>query len=146
MTRALQKLIHVGCRELGLDRDARHDLQLEVCGKTSMSDMTEADLKAVIKRLEQSGFKPASKGASKRPAAPRSDLRYIHVLWRLLGDAGALKKPGRAGLNTFIRSSFEGKWQSVPMDIDMLRDAGQINDVTRALKDWCAREGIPTER
>jgi hypothetical protein len=34
----------------------------------------------------------------------------------------------------------------VPIDIDTLRNAGQINDVTRSLKDWCKREGITTER
>lgn len=146
MTRALQKLVHVACRDLGLDEDARRDLQLAACGKASMSQMTEADLTRVIDRLKQAGFKPGSRGVKGRPAAPRADLRYVHVLWGLLGRAGKLKKPGRAGLNAFVRSRFEGKWQSVPLDVDMLRDAGQINDVTRALKDWCQREGIRTER
>tara|TARA_R110002094_G_scaffold160396_10_gene145820 strand:- start:5206 stop:5643 length:438 start_codon:yes stop_codon:yes gene_type:complete len=144
MTRALQNMIHVGCRELRIDSDARRALQLEVCGKTSMSDMTEADLKKVIKRLKKDGFN-AQPGANKRAASPRADLRYVHVLWGLLGKAGKLKKPGRDGLNAFVRSRFEHKWQSVPLDIDNLRNGGQINDVTRALKDWCEREHIKTE-
>lgn len=143
MTRALQQTIHVACRELGLDGEARRDLQLAVTGKASMTDMTEADLEKLLARLKADGFavkKP------KKAAAPRADLRYVHVLWRLLGDAGAVRVPGRAGLNAFVRARFEGKWQSVPIDIDALRDAGQINDVTRALKDMCKRAGIPTER
>lgn len=146
----LKRMIHVGCRELGLDEETRRGLQLIATGKTSMSDMTEADLRQVVDALKQRGFKPygstyytARKGKAKgHAAAPRADLRFVHVLWRQLGEAGALKRPGRDGLNAFIRSRFEGKWQSVPIDIDALRDAGQINDVTRALKDMCRRAGL----
>ncbi|MGJ8609680.1 MAG: phage protein GemA/Gp16 family protein [Octadecabacter sp.] len=127
MTRALQQQIHVGCRQLGLDADARRDLQLATTGKASMRDMTERDLKLVIQRLKSDGFKITK--SNRRPAAPRADLRYVHVLWRLLGEAGKLDKPGREGLNAFIRSRFEGKWESFPIDIDALRNANQINDV-----------------
>lgn len=145
MTRALQKLVHVACRELQIDSETRRDLQLVVTGKGSMSDMTEADLLKLVEHLKSKGFNAgAQKG--RRPAAPRSDLRFVHVLWRLLGEAGKLKQPGRAGLNAFVRSRFKGHWKSVPIDIDALRDAGQINDVTRALKDWCEREGVNTQR
>lgn len=142
MTRALQQTIHVACRTLGLDQDDRHALQLEVCGKSSMKDMTEDDLKAVLKRLEQSGFKQSSHTRRRYKTAPRSDLRLIHVLWSKLRAAGALDRPGRDGLNAFIRARFGDAWQSVPADVDMLRDAKQINAVIRALKSWCKREGI----
>jgi len=146
---ATRKLIFVACRQLGLDADTRRDLQLVATGKGSMSDMSEADLQKVVKALEAKGFKSGFNGKvspKHRKAAPRADLRYVHVLWGLLGKAGKLNKPDRAGLNAFLRSRFEAKWQSVPIDIDSLRDAGQINDVTRALKDWCKREGILSER
>lgn len=150
---ATRKLIFVACRQLGIDADTRRDLQLVATGKESMSDMTEVDLQAVVKALEERGFKSGFKSGfmaevspKHRKAAPRADLRYVHVLWGMLGKAGKLKKPDRAGLNAFVRTRFEAKWQSVPIDIDSLRDAGQINDVTRALKDWCKREGIQTER
>lgn len=148
--RNLQRMIHVGCRELGIDSETRHDLQLVVTGKASMSDMTEADLRKVIEALKKRGFKPAgdsyfSNGQPRRthrPKAARADLRFVHVLWMLLGEAGALKSPGRAGLNAFIRARFSTKWPAVPIDIDALHDAGQINDVTRALKDMCKRAGV----
>ena len=147
-TRNLQRTIHVGCKQLGIDADARRDLQLLVTGKASMTDMSDGELRKVVTALENRGFKADSKpsGKPKRAPAPRADLRYVHVLWGLLGKAGKLEKPGAAGLNAFIRSSFEGKWSSVPIDVDALRDAGQINDVTRALKAMCKRHGIETER
>lgn len=144
MTPLKRRTIFAGCRELGLDQDTRRDLQLAATGKASMSDMTDADADKLIKALRDRGFKTASKGGRHR-AASRSDLRYVHVLWGLLKKAEVLRNPTRDGLNAFVRSRFEAKWGAVPADIDMLRDAGQINDVTRALKDWCRREGIETE-
>lgn len=140
----LQRMIHVGCRDLGLDNDTRHGLQLSLTGKASMADMTEAELRAVVDGLKARGFNGGFKGAKKAPyaTASRADLRFIHVMWKLLGEAGALQKPGRAGLNAFVRSSFEGKWKSVPIDIDALREAGQIDDVVQALKAMCRRAGV----
>ena len=146
MSRALQKLVHVGCRELGIDGDTRRDLQLLVTGKGSMADMAEADLEKLVEALKAKGFKPGFKAGSTarktRPAAPRADLRFAHVMWKLLAQAGAVKVPGREGLNAFVRARFEKKWGAVPLDIDALREWKQIDDVVQALRDWCKREGI----
>jgi len=145
MSRSLQQTIHVGCKELGLDQDARRELQLAVTGKASMSEMTEPELIQVLGRLKEDGFTPfegASKGPGKRPLAPRSDLRLIHVLWKKLGEAGALKRPGRDGLNAFIRSRFEAHWESVPIDVDQMRNHEQIDAVIQALKSWGQRRDI----
>ena len=144
--RALQKMVHVGCRDLGIDGETRRDLQLMVTGKESMADMAEADLEKLVEALKAKGFKPGFKPGSKalkgRPAAPRADLRFVHVLWKLLAEAGAVKMPGRDGLNGFVRARFSKQWGSVPLDVDALREWKQINDVVAALKDWCKREGI----
>lgn len=142
MTRPLQQMIHVACRELHIDQDGRRDLQLAVCGKASMRDMTERDLGKVLDRLKSDGFKPDFKGRKKRKSAPRADLRLIHVLWRKLGHAGDLREPGRKGLNSFIRARFGTVWGSVPADIDMLRDWKQIDQVIQALKSWGKRVDI----
>lgn len=142
MTAALIRKIHVGCRQLGLDQDARHALQLAETGKASLSEMSEPELMTVLKRLQSDGFKPASKGRGKRPLAPRKDLRLVHVLWKKLGEKGALRDPSRAGLNKFIRARFGRHWQSVPADIDMLRDWEKIDAVIQALKSWGERADI----
>lgn len=142
MTRALQQKIHVACRQLGLDADARRDLQLSATGKASMRDMTEADLKLVVNRLKEAGFQDAAPTKSEHKPAPRADLRLCHVLWKKLGEAGALERPGRAGLNAFVRSRFEDTWSSVPADIDMLRDHAQIDAVVNALVQWGKRAQI----
>ncbi len=147
-TRALQKLIHVGARELGLDPETRHDLQLVATGKTSLRDMSEAELEKVVQALKDRGFRPAvdpGKRARGRPSAKRADVRFCHVMWRLLAQKKAVREPGPKGLNAFIRTRFEKKWGSVPIDIDAMQDGSEINDVVRALKDWCKREGIDLE-
>ena len=141
MSRALQRKIHVGCRELGLDSDARKALQLVVTGKASMTDMTEADLTAVLNRLKQDGFKASSR-SKKHAKASRADLRLVHVLWRKLGEAGQLRDVSRAGLNKFIRSRFGKAWSNVPADVDMMRDHQEIDQVIQALKSWGQRADI----
>ena len=152
--RTLQKMIHTACRQLGLDADAQRGLQVVATGKASMSDMSEPELRKVVAALQQRGFKPGGNtylkggktgGKTHRAAAPRADLRYVHVLWKKLGDAGHLDRPGRDGLNAFLRSRFGAHWASVPIDIDSLRDAGQINDVIRALQGMCRRHGVGAE-
>ncbi|WP_323780103.1 regulatory protein GemA [Thalassovita sp.] len=139
MSDALRKMIFVGCRELGIDTETRKEMQARLTGKSSLVDMTEAELKLVVDNLKQRGFKAQS--GRKRKAAPRADLRLIHVLWAKLGEAGALNDPSRAGLNAFIRKQFGNNWQSVPADVDMLRDWHQIDDVVQALKAWARRVG-----
>lgn len=144
MTAALIRKVHVGARALGLDEETRRELQAQVTGKASLRDMSEPELKAVLKALENRGFTPTRKG--RHAPAPRADLRYAHKLWSLLAEAGALREPGRAGLNAFVRARFARSWGSVPADIDMLRDWSQIADVIDALKAMCARAGVRIDR
>lgn len=145
--RSLQRLIHVGARQLGLDADLRHDLQLAATGKASLADMTEAELERVVDALQERGFKPDFKGGSKgrRAPAPRADLRYVHVLWGLLAAQGKVEGE-RDALNSFVRSRFGQAWGAEALDVDALRDWRQIADVIEALKAMCRRAGIPTTR
>lgn len=145
MSRALQKLVYVGCRELGLDDDTRRDLQLQVTGKPSLKLMSDPELEQVVDALKARGFRPAARGSVSRPRrapAARGDVRFCHVMWRLLAESGAVKTPGPEGLNLFIRRRFERKWGHVPIDIDAMCEWSEISDVIDALKAWCAREGI----
>lgn len=142
---SLKTQIILGCKQLGMDADTRHDLQFDVTGKDSLTDMSEAELQLVLGRLKEKGFEPVSR-RGKRPPAKRPDVRYCHVLWRLLHDAGVVEVGGAKGLNAFLRSRFGRAWGAEPIDIDTMRNGRQIADVIEALKDMCRRKGIPTER
>lgn len=143
VNRNLQRMIHVGCRQLGIDSETRHDLQLVVTGKASMSDMTDADLARMLDALKERGFVTAPGNKMRRKPAARADVRYCHVLWRLLHEAGKVGQAGSAGLNAFIRARFAKAWGAAPINIDAMRDAGQIAAVIRALQAMCDRANIP---
>ncbi len=137
------RIIHVGCRQLGIDGETRRDLQLLVTGKASITDMVDADLTKMITALKDKGFKPHGGGArAKRPAAPRADIRFAHVIWGKLYQAGKVDLSGAKGLNAFVRARFEKTFGAVPIDIDQMRDAKQIAMILEALKAMAARAGI----
>ena len=137
------RAIYACARQLDMDEGDRRDVIERVHpGVRSLSGLDETGMIAVATEFQRLTPKPKAK----RGLAPRADLRFVHVLWSLLGDAGKLKKPGRDGLNAFIRSRFENKWSAVPLDIDAVRDHEQIADVIDALKAWCHREGVELEQ
>lgn len=144
MTRTLAKLVHVGCRDLGIDGETRRDLQLVVTGKESMADMSQADLEKMVAALKARGFKPAP-GSRTRPAAARGDVRFCHVLWGKLVRAGAVDQAGAAGLNAFVRARYQKAWGAAPFDIDTMQDWRQIATVIEALKAMCRRAGIEVD-
>lgn len=133
----LMRAVHATCRALGLDGDARRDVQLHVTGKGSMRDMEEGDLARLLAHLDRRRARAIWRAG--RPKAARADLRLIHALWGELGRRGALARPGRAGLNAFIRARFGGHWECVPIDVDALTDTPRITDVIRALRAMLAR-------
>ena len=149
MTRALIATIHVGAKALGLDAETRHDLQLQVTGKASLTDMTGTELLAVVEALKKRGFKPGFKGGEKgrsgterRAPAKRGDVRLAHALWGKLHKASAVEGKGAGGLNTFVRARFAAAWGAVPLDIDLIQDARQIATINEALKAMCRRAGL----
>lgn len=140
------RAIHAGLRAIGIKADDdRRDLYARVTGKRSLREMTAAEQSAVVEELRRLGFRPAAAGNAPKKAA-RADVRYIHVLWRLLSEQGAVTSPGRKELNSFVRSRFGRAWGAELIDVDALTEWRQINDVVTALQEWCDREGIPCRR
>ena len=142
MTRALKTLIHVGCKDLGLDADTCHDLQFLTTGKASLTDMSEAELELVVEALKKRGFKPSGGRSARRAPATRGDVRLAHVLWGKLFKAGVMQAKGAAGLNAFVRARFADAWGAAPLDIDRMTDWKQIATVNEALKAMCRRNGL----
>ncbi|SLN38326.1 hypothetical protein AQS8620_01440 [Aquimixticola soesokkakensis] len=137
-------MINIAKSQLGLAEDDYRTMLSRVTGKASLKLMTNGQKLLVLDELKRLGFRVKSNG--RRKAAPRADVRYCHVLWRLLHEAGETRVGGSKGLNDFVASRFEGKWGHVPIDIDVMTEARQVSDVIEALKAWCARAGIPTEQ
>lgn len=147
--RALQRLIHGACRELGVDGDTRRDLQLTATGKASMTEMDEAELRRVVEALKARGWKPVSRPGAKaksggrawRPKEARADLRLIWVLWGKLAEAGHAQ-PGEAALQRFVNSDrWWRKWGHAQTHLKFL-PVERAADVIEALKDICKRHQV----
>jgi hypothetical protein len=141
MSARLIPMIHVAAKALGLDEDTRRDLQLRVTGKASLRDMSAAEQTKVLDALKQQGFKPVLKGSFRKPAS-RGDVRFAHVLFGKLYQAGKVNVGGAEGLNLFIRARFSQAWGAAPIDIDRMTDPDQIAAVIEALKAMCRRSQI----
>ena len=136
------KGIYARSKEVGLDEDARRDVFEQQTGKRSLSLMTPAEVSKVDAHLKT--LAPQKKG--RKPEAKRADVRFIHVLWRKLKEAGVLTDPSRAGLNKFIRARFGDAWGAETIDVDALTNHHHIATVIEALKDWCQRAGVELDR
>ncbi len=70
----LMRGIHGACRTLGLDEDARHDVQLSVTGKASMRDMGPRDLTRLLAHLNKLQGEARS-GSAGPPSGGRRESR-----------------------------------------------------------------------
>ena len=137
------RTIYACAKAAGLDNDSRRDVFERLTGKRSLSLMSSDEHERIVAEMKRlAPARPPRKNAT----AKRGDIRFVHVLWKLLGDAGALDKPGRAGLNAFIRRRFAHLWDAVPMDVDAMTDPKEISQVINALKEWCGRAGVELDR
>lgn len=76
------KAVHAACRALGLDAEARHDLQLTLTGKASLADMSFAEVTAVLDHLKAgSGYR----GPAGKPKAVDTDAQ-LQKIEALLAD------------------------------------------------------------
>lgn len=138
--------ININAKNAGLDDESQRDRYEVLTGKRSLRAMNKSELFAVADDFKKLASPKAAPSKKWHPAPERNDLKLIHVLWGLLGNAGVLKRPNRDGLNAFIRARFEKKWGAVPVDVDGIREHSHISDVIDALKDWCRRECVELDQ
>ena len=96
----LIRLIHVGKQKTGLTEEAYRALLEGITGKTSSTELTIAELEAVLKALKSLGFQvkkmPLKEEEVGRATAEQID--YIKGLWEL-----SARVKTEAALNRFIK-------------------------------------------
>ena len=124
-TRKMRAVL-AACRRLGLDEDARKDLQLELTGVGSMSDMSEGQLGQLLDHLNRDyrGTNP-----------DRAHIAKAKALWWSLYWLGAIDEPGDKALSAFV------KRQTGIAALRFLDHRGAFS-VIEALKSWLEREGV----
>jgi phage gp16-like protein len=97
------KLIHVGARELGLDRDSYEAMLWAVVRVRSSADLDFAGRKKVLDHLKSKGFKVKPKAKSSRPLTRDDQSRMIRGLWLELHQVGKVRDPSEDALASFVR-------------------------------------------
>ena len=124
-TRKMRAVL-AACRRLGIDQDARRELQRDVTGQLSMASMDEAELGRLLDHLNRDwrGTNPA-----------RPHVAKIKALWWSLYWIGAIDEPADHALSAFVKRQ---------TGIAALRFLDHRNafSVIEALKGWLAREGV----
>jgi hypothetical protein len=121
--------IHAAAHALGMDHSDPNpegeyrSMLKRVGGHHSAADMTPEQRDAVKRHLA---------GLQQRGGQGITQADYVLLLWKQLGELGALKDPSPAGLRNFLES--HGKVSHVRM-----MGPAQGNKVVEALKAWLQR-------
>jgi len=121
----LIRAIHASARKLGLDDEARRDVQVGATKKASLTDMDASELRLVLDRLNRDS----------RTSADRPHIGKVRALWCSLYWLGAVDQSDPKAIDSFVRR------QTGVAGLRML-DHRQAHSVVDALKLWLGREGV----
>lgn len=122
----MYRAVHAACRKNGLDDDDRKAMQVEICGKASLSDMTVAEIARLLDRLNRN---------SKAPAGHRAHVGKIRALWWSLFWLGEVESSDDRAIGAFVKRQ---------TGINALRfvDHKSAPAVIEAMKSWLDRAGV----
>jgi phage gp16-like protein len=131
--RALIGKVHVAKTQLGLDDDLYRSILLDVAGRRSAADCTEAELLAVLRHFESRGFAPKPKSGAPR-RADHASARKARSLWISLHQLGVITNSSEKALEAFARRQ---------LGVDRLQWANQSQcySLIEALKAMAQRAG-----
>jgi phage gp16-like protein len=115
-------MIHIAKKELGLDETTYRGVLWDRYHKESAADLTDRQAADLIELFRQKGWRPASSG----------QRGLIHVLWRRLEAAGAVKHPDEKALAAFVEHA-TGKSDLRRLTV---REASRVIEM---LKKWLER-------
>ncbi|KQZ87219.1 hypothetical protein ASD64_07210 [Mesorhizobium sp. Root157] len=124
--------IHVAKKQLGLDDDTYRAALVNITGKASTRDMTEAERNKVVAAFRDRGFKPASTGSRKRLEGKYSGK--LQALWIAGWNLGVVHNRDDKALIAFVER------QTGLSHVRFLHDPADAAKAIEALKSWIARE------
>lgn len=138
--------IHIGATDRmlidGVDDSAYRDMLWSVARVRSAKDLDDNGRRKVLDHLRALGWVDPSPPRRGQPRAFRPQVAKIRALWRALGDAGELEKPGDDGLRAFVRKqSATYHPERVGYDAPELLPAPVASKLIEHLKRWCQRTG-----
>jgi len=137
----LKAQIHIAKKELALDDDTYRHMLMQVTGKTSCGEMTERQLRQVVRSLKAKGWKPRSNQKTRRKVSPpsrqknpgeKSQADKIRALWIDMHQSGCLQDGSEKALGRYCHRMV-GKYSP-----DWL-NAYEASRVIESLKQWRQR-------
>ncbi|WP_374467415.1 phage protein GemA/Gp16 family protein [Ferrovibrio sp.] len=123
----LIQVVQIARRGMGMDDETYRDKLRMQYGVSSTTELTEAQLLELRNELS-AGARP--NGTRRfRPAAQRSDQRYVYALWGELEREGGAKIAGRPGLQRFLEDQY-GK--SAP-EMMTVQETGKAAEALKAM-------------
>ena len=128
----LRRAIFARCRELGIDNQARHKLQTDVTGVSSMTKMSDSDLNRLLTALKTPLVKDTRVSSSLLPV--NFMTAKIRALWISAYWLGVVKSKDDAALAAWMcrQTGFGSATWITP---------GAMSKLIDALKLWMTRSG-----
>lgn len=130
------RAIHAECRTLGIDSDARHDIQLSLVGKESLSDMTLGEVTQVLDSIK-SRRKTGGEWRFVFRLPPDRQL-YGKKIYRLAERVGPLMEPPMAVASKAYIEGITRQMRGTTQPLEFC-DAEQLRKVVQALEVFVKR-------
>ena len=137
--------IHIGKKQLGMDRQTYEDMLWTQGRVHSSADLDEHGRHQVIKHLEKSGVVfTKRKQTKRRPGnASTSQIAMIHALWSNLSDAGVVKDKSEAGLRKWLQNTTRSHHaRRLGWTAPQFLPGNVAGIVIEQLKKWCDRTEV----
>lgn len=135
------KAINAACGKLGINRDERHALQLQVVGKASLTEMALPELDDVLSHLNRiaKGAKPGDewKFVFRLPLERQS---YAKKIYRLAERIGAMQQPAVSVMSKEYVEGISRQMRGCDQPLEFC-DCSQLHKIVQALEVFVKRHG-----
>lgn len=133
------RAIHAICRQRDIDADMRRDIQMQITGKASLSDMSLHEVSQVLDHLNRRGEAGADEWKFVfRLGAERQS--YGKKIYRLAQRIGALQTPPVPVVSKAYIEGITEQMRGARQPLEFC-DAGQLHKVVQALEVYLKRHG-----
>lgn len=138
MKAARIKAIHAECRTLGIDADARHDIQRDLTGKASLSDMSLPEVTRVLDAIKNRDTATNEwRFVFRMPLDRRA---YGKKIYRLAERVGPLMDPPQKIASKAYIEGITKQMRGTTQPLEFC-DGDQLHKVVQALEVFLKRHG-----
>jgi phage gp16-like protein len=102
--RSMEGKVHVAKKEMGLDEDTYRGMMMNVTGKASLTQLSDAEVEKLIEDFKTKGWQAKPKSGAAGGVAKRADhpvARKARALWISLYQLGAIENHSEQALEAF---------------------------------------------